>query len=89
MFFFFKFISGLVVLGAVEAVSMAAAGAAGIVGGVGAGYAAQSMWQDASLVDRNYKEVLKFIVNELFQIWESDPVSMSPASNFYDIYKKI
>ena len=72
-----KHFSGLVVLGAIEAVSTVVAGTAGVVGGLGAGYAAQSMWQDASLVDRNYKEVLKFIVNELFQIWESDPVSLS------------
>lgn len=76
-----EIISGLVVLGAIQAVSIVAAGTAGVVGGVGAGLVAQTMWQDASLVDRNYKEVLKFIVNELFQIWESDPVTIS-ATNF-------
>ncbi len=54
-----EFISGLVVLGAVQAVSIVAAGAAGVVGGVGAGIVAQTMWQDASLVDRNYKEVFE------------------------------
>ena len=62
---------GLVMLGTIEAVSLAATSTAGLVGFAGAGYVANSLLEE-KLVDENYHEVLKFIVTELLKTWQSD-----------------
>ncbi len=58
--------TGLVVIGALEAISFSLAGGAGAVGAIGAGFVMSTLLEE-SIVDENYHEVLNFIVRELWK----------------------
>jgi len=58
--------TGLVVIGALEAISSSLAGGAGVVGLLGAGFVMSTLLEE-SIVDENYHEVLNFIVRELWK----------------------
>ena len=62
---------GLVMLGTIKAVSLAATSAAGLFGLAGAAYAANSLIYK-KLADKNYHEFLNFIVDELLKTWQLD-----------------
>jgi len=52
--------TGLVVIGALEAISSSLAGGAGVVGLLGAGFVMSTLLEE-SIVDENYHEVLNFL----------------------------
>jgi hypothetical protein len=68
---FFFTLTGLLAIGAVEAVSLVAVGSAGVTGGVGTGALATWLFQER-VINGNYHAVLEYIVRELVEKWESD-----------------
>jgi len=66
---------GLLLLGAIEAVSAVAAGGSAVAGAVGAGYLARTLVEE-HILDENYHQVLQCMVHSLSQVWEADPSKM-------------
>merc|ERR1712131_453162 len=60
---------GLLLIGvAAPAVAIGVGAAAGVIGAGGAGFAASRYFRD-TLVDENYTNVLKFLVNEMLKMY--------------------
>ena len=60
---------GLVVIGAIEAMSMPAVGVAGAVGGLGAGYVTDHILTN-KMADESYEQVLTWVIRELYKKFE-------------------
>ena len=62
---------GLVVIGAIEAMSMPAVGVAGAVGGLGAGYVTDHILTN-KMADESYEQVLTWVIRELYKKFEKN-----------------
>ena len=60
---------GLVVIGAIEAMSLPAVGVAGAVGGLGAGYVTDHILTN-KMADESYEQVLTWVIRELYKKFE-------------------
>jgi uncharacterized protein YcfJ len=61
---------GLIVIGAIEAMSVPAVGMAGAFGGLGAGFATSSFLTN-KMADESYEQVLSWVIRELYKKFEN------------------
>jgi hypothetical protein len=78
----------LVVIGAIEAVSIIWAGGAGAVGAIGGGIVMSTLLEE-TLVEQNYHEVLNFIVRELWKKMNEQKVVRKWVKQYSRIRREI